>query len=391
MDEPVLDDRKWTIFTAIIKNYLETGEPVGSRTIARYTDLNLSSATIRNEMSDLEEMGLIIQPHTSAGRIPSDKGYRLYVDHLMKQEDRNEKEINKVLINRVDRLELALRQLVQILAQNTNYAAMITGPQYEGNKLKFLQLSKVDVNKVLLVIVVEGNIVRNSVLSLDIDVTSDELLKLNVMLNSALTGLTIDQINLSLITQLKNQAGPQHKKLVDAVVDAVAEAIRYDAERPQIYTSGANNIFRYPELSDQESAKKLITTFENKEELAQFMNQPAGKDGSDDDIQVYIGDESPVKNMKDFSVVTTKYNLGHGVQGTVGVIGPKRMDYEKVVGTLKTMKEQLDEIYGGSGSAGGPSGSNESRTAASGSDSGNRNKSPGGGKNAESPEKSDGS
>ena len=351
MEEPVLDGRKWKIFTAIIKNYLDTGEPVGSRTIARYTDLNLSSATIRNEMSDLEEMGLIIQPHTSAGRIPSDKGYRLYVNHLMKQDDRDEKEINKVLISRVDRLELVLRQLAQMLAQNTNYAAMITGPQYQGNKLKFLQLSKVDETKVLIVIVVEGNIVRNSVLNIGVDVSPDELLKLNVMLNSALTGLTIDEINLNLITQLKSQAGPQHKALVEAVVDAVAEAIRYDAERPQIYTSGAKNIFQYPELSDQESAKKLISTFENKEELAQFMNPPADGNGDSNgnDIQVYIGEESPVKDMKDFSVVTTKYNLGHGLQGTVGVIGPKRMDYEKVVSTLKTMKEQLDEIYGGDG------------------------------------------
>ena len=328
MEEPVLDERKWKIFTAIIKNYLETGEPVGSRTIARYTDLNLSSATIRNEMSDLEEMGLIIQPHTSAGRIPSDKGYRLYVNHLMKQDDRDEKEINKVLISRVDRLELVLRQLAQMLAQNTNYAAMITGPQYQGNKLKFLQLSKVDETKVLIVIVVEGNIVRNSVLNIGVDVSPDELLKLNVMLNSALTGLTIDEINLNLITQLKSQAGPQHKALVEAVVDAVAEAIRYDAERPQIYTSGAKNIFQYPELSDQESAKKLISTFENKEELAQFMNPPADGNGDSNgnDIQVYIGEESPVKDMKDFSVVTTKYNLGHGLQGTVGVIGPKRKE-----------------------------------------------------------------
>lgn len=123
-----LDDRKWKIFTAIIKNYLETGEPVGSRTISKYTDLNLSSATIRNEMADLEEMGLIIQPHTSAGRIPSDKGYRLYVDHLMKTREKENNELQEVVVKRVDRLELLLKQMVKVLAANTNYATMITGP-----------------------------------------------------------------------------------------------------------------------------------------------------------------------------------------------------------------------------------------------------------------------
>ena len=144
-----LDDRKWKIFTAIIKNYLETGEPVGSRTISKYTDLNLSSATIRNEMADLEEMGLIIQPHTSAGRIPSDKGYRLYVDHLMKTREKENNELQEVVVKRVDRLELLLKQMVKVLAANTNYATMITGPQVGANKLKFLQLSRMEEGKLL--------------------------------------------------------------------------------------------------------------------------------------------------------------------------------------------------------------------------------------------------
>ncbi len=338
-----LDDRKWKIFHAIIRNYLETGEPVGSRTIAKYTDLNLSSATIRNEMADLEEMGLIIQPHTSAGRIPSDKGYRLYVDRMMQESEADVKEINKILIDRVDRLETVLKQLAKLIANNTNYAAMISGPQYQGNKVKFLQLSKADEEKILMVLLVEGNIAKSAVLDVGMPVTEEELLKLNVMLNSALGGLTIDQINLNLITQLKDEAGEQ-KQLVAAVLDAVADAIRYDASTPQIYTSGANNIFQYPELTDGENARKLISTFEEKETLAKLLQSP---DDSNDKnaIQVYIGDESPVKDMGDFSVITTKYDLGQGVQGTVGVIGPKRMDYEKVVGTLKTLREQLDDIY----------------------------------------------
>ena len=338
-----LDDRKWKIFHAIIKNYLETGEPVGSRTIAKYTDLNLSSATIRNEMADLEEMGLIIQPHTSAGRIPSDKGYRLYVDRMMEDKEANLQEVNKVLIDRVDRLELVLKRLAKMIASNTNYAAMISAPQYHGNKLKFLQLSRMETNKLLMVVVVEGNIAKSSILDLSQDISEDELLKMNVLLNSALNGLTIDEINLNLITQLKEQAGEQ-KQLVAMVIDAVAEVIRYDSATPQIYTSGANNIFQYPELTDGENAKKLISAFEEKEKLAKLLQAPAQCD-DENAIQVYIGDESPVEDMDDFSVITTKYDLGGGISGTVGVIGPKRMDYEKVVGTLKTLREQLDEIY----------------------------------------------
>ncbi len=338
-----LDDRKWKIFTAIIKNYLDTGEPVGSRTISKYTDLNLSSATIRNEMADLEEMGLIIQPHTSAGRIPSDKGYRLYVDHLMEENRDETKEMNKVLIQRVDRLELVLRQLAKMLAANTNYATMISGPQFQGSKLKYLQLSRVEEKRLLAVMVLEGNIIKNTMLDVDEDIPEEGLLKLNVLLNSALNGLTIEQINLGVMTQLKDQAG-EHANVVSQVLEAVAQAIRHDAETPQIYTSGATNIFRYPELVDGEGATKLISTLEEKKELAKLLQTPEDKD-SGNDIQVYIGDESPVQDMKDCSVITAKYDLGDGVTGTVGVIGPKRMDYEKVVGTLKTLREQLDDIY----------------------------------------------
>ena len=139
-----LDDRKITILKAIIKTYLETGEPVGSRTISKYSDLKLSSATIRNEMSDLEEMGYIIQPHTSAGRIPSDKGYRFYVDQIMQEKDNEVTEVKQMMIQRVGRVELMLKKMAQVLAANTNYAAMISGPQYHQNKLKFIELSRVD-------------------------------------------------------------------------------------------------------------------------------------------------------------------------------------------------------------------------------------------------------
>ena len=275
-----LDDRKRIILQAIIRNYLETGEPVGSRTISKYTDLNLSSATIRNEMSDLEEMGYIIQPHTSAGRIPSDKGYRFYVDTMMATREQEVNEMKDMLLERQDKLENLLKQVVKTLAQNTQYATMISAPQVHHNKVKFIQLSRVDAGQILAVIVAEGN---------------------------------------------------------------VADAIKAD-EDLEIYTSGANNIFRYPELADQSKASELINAFEEKQQLGGLIQESLADEGSTG-IQVYIGDETPVQGMKDCSVVTATYELGEGMKGTIGIIGPKRMDYDKVIGTLRTVQNQLDDLY----------------------------------------------
>ena len=160
-----LDERKKTILKAIIQTYLETGEPVGSRTISKYTDLNLSSATIRNEMSDLEEMGYIIQPHTSYGRIPSDKGYRLYVNDLI-QKTNQDAEVQTLMIQKTDRMEKVLKQVVDVLAQNTNYATMIAGPSYHQNSLKFIQLSRINDKQLLAVVVAQGNLVKNQMIDL---------------------------------------------------------------------------------------------------------------------------------------------------------------------------------------------------------------------------------
>lgn len=336
-----LDDRKWTILKAIVKTYLETGEPVGSRTISKYADLNLSSATIRNEMSDLEEMGYIPQPHTSAGRIPSDAGYRLYVDRMMEEKDREVTEMKELVIQRQDKMELLLKQMVKVLAANTNYAAMISGPQYHRTKLKFIQLSIVSDTQILATVVAEGNVVKNKLLEIQHGLDQKTVLEMNILLNSALNGLTIEEINLATIAKLKEQAGI-HSELVNRVLDAVAESIQASQDELEIYTSGTTNIFKYPELSSSEKASELISTFEDKKELADIISQDGAEQTG---IQVYIGGESPVGVMQDCSVVTATYELGEGMYGKIGVVGPKRMDYEKVVGTLKTLMAQLDEIF----------------------------------------------
>ena len=357
-----LDERKVKILKAIIKNYLETGEPVGSRTISKFTDMKLSSATIRNEMADLEELGYIVQPHTSAGRIPTDKGYRLYVDDMMSEKEQNitnrenevavkEQELSSMkdmLGEKVEKVEELLQNVAKVLAKDTNYATMVTTPKVTGNKLKFVQLSQLEANKILAVIVMEGNLIRNKVITVSEDLLQENLLKLNILINTTLTGLTLEQMNLSIVSKMENQAG-EHINLVKEVLDAIVDTIS-SADDLKIYTSGATNIFKYPELSDSTKASELIYALEEKQSLSDLVvdddNSVDEQDSSSNNgIQVYIGNETPIESMKDCSVVTATYELQDGMKGTIGIIGPKRMDYEKVVETLKNMRTQLDDVF----------------------------------------------
>ncbi len=337
-----LGERKLTILHAIIKTYLETGEPVGSRTISKYSDLNLSSATIRNEMADLEELGYILQPHTSAGRIPSDKGYRLYVDMLMEEKEQELNEMQEKMLEKADKMEHLLKQAARVLANNTNYATMVSTPRSSANRIKFIQLSKVDEEQIIAVIVLGGNVIKNKIINMEEPLSNGNLLKLNMLLNTTLNGMSIEEINLGLIARLKEQAGI-HSEVVGNVFDAVADAIQVD-EDMQIYTSGTTNIFKYPELSDKQSAQEIISAFEEKQQLTELVTQTLAQE-ENTGIQVYIGDETPVQNMKDCSVVTATYELGDGMKGTIGIIGPKRMDYEHVLKSLKRLQSELDAIF----------------------------------------------
>ena len=340
--EQGLSERKLKILHAIIQTYLETGEPVGSRTISKYTDMNLSSATIRNEMADLEEMGYIIQPHTSAGRIPSDKGYRLYVDMLIEQKEQELNELQEQMLDKADKMEQLLKQAAKVLASSTNYATMVSTPMNSANKLKFIQLSMVDPEQVIAVIVLGGNVIKNKIIPIEEPISNENLLKLNMLLNTTLNGMAIEEINLGLIARLKEQAGI-HSEVIGNVLDAVADAIQID-EDMQIYTSGATNIFKYPELSDKQSAQEIISAFEEKQQLTELVTQTLSREDNTG-IQVYIGDETPVQTMKDCSVVTATYELGEGMKGTIGIIGPKRMDYEHVLRSMKRLQNELDQMF----------------------------------------------
>lgn len=335
-----LDERKLKILQSIIRNYLETGEPVGSRTISKFTDLNLSSATIRNEMADLEELGYIVQPHTSAGRIPSDKGYRLYVDTMMEIKDQEVEDAKSILIEKADRMESMLEQMTRMLAANTNYAALATTPTSRTRKVKFIQLTEVDETQLLAIIVIEGNIVKNKIITTQMQVERETILRLNILLNTFLQGLNLSEINLDLIQQIK-QNSEGFGSVVNDVLDAIAQAIS-EEDKIRVYSSGATNILKYPELTDRDKISDLLYTLEEKKELAELMT----KDTSErNEIQVYIGNETTMESMKDCAVVTATYELEDGVYGKIGIVGPKRMDYEKVVAALQTIRSQLDDLY----------------------------------------------
>lgn len=342
-----LDDRKLKILQAIIRTYLETGEPVGSRTISKDTDLHLSSATIRNEMSDLEDMGYILQPHTSAGRIPSDKGYRLYVDTMLDDKAHEVANLKEQLEEKADKIDVLLKQVAKYLATNTNYATMVSGPRYQSKKVKFIQLTSVDDNNLLAVIVLDNNHVKNHMIPLESPVDTERVAKLNFVLNTTLNGLDVTEMNLALISQIKAQM-----KSDSAVIDSVLEVIGNELtaeDDPEVYTSGATNILKYPELTDKSSAAELLSAFEEKHEINNWLEIPSNTSSpateESHDIQVYIGDETQVASMKDCSMVTATYRIHEGVYGKIGIVGPKRMNYDKVVGTLQSLMAQLDDIF----------------------------------------------
>ena len=339
-----LDERKLKILQAIIRTYLDTGEPVGSRTISKYTDLNLSSATIRNEMSDLEDMGYIIQPHTSAGRIPSDKGYRLYVDTMLDAKTNEVNNLKEELTQKADKIEDVLKQVAKFLAANTNYASMVSGPRYQSKRVKFIQITSVDEEHLLAVIVLDNNAVKNQMIRVEESVEEEQIVKLNFVLNTTLNGLDVMDMNLALIQKLKEQVG-SHTRVIDSVLEVIGKTL-VEEDDLEVYTSGATNILKYPELADKSKAADLLGAFEEKKIINNWLGLPDKQNTEEShDIQVYIGDETQVESMKDCSMVTATYKIQEGVYGKIGIVGPKRMDYDKVVGTLNSLMSQLDDIF----------------------------------------------
>ena len=335
-----LNDRKIKILQAIINDYIATAEPVGSRTIAKKYDLGISSATIRNEMSDLEEMGFILQPHASAGRIPSDLGYRLYVDRLMQHKKLNQKEeqfMQRVVAENVSRIDYLMKETAKALSLLTSYTTIISEPVVKRIKLKQIRLMPLDENSVLLVIATEENFIKNHIIRLGQVPDDDTVFVISNILNQILKGHTWEDIDENTIRQLKDELR-DYAYVVQPVLSAIGDTVNV-AENVQLHLSGAKNILAFPEFSDIQKAKSIFQTLEEKDVLVTLLGET-----SQDELKIMIGNEIDVQEMKDCSLITTTYKMGDNTRGSIAVLGPTRMDYSQVVSVLNSMVKNIENV-----------------------------------------------
>lgn len=339
----ILNERKIKILEAIINDYIVTAEPIGSRTIAKKYNLGISSATIRNEMSDLEELGFIMQPHTSAGRVPSDKGYRLYVDRLMNFRELTENEsefLQEIIKTNINHIDYLMQQTAKALSLLTNYTTIVSEPKLKKIKIKHIQLIPFDEKSIVAVMVTDNKIVKNHVINVDKAPNDETLNEISNKLNEYLKNCLPEQIDSTFLDKFISDFG-EYGKLVNSVFSAFFEGIKSKND-VHLYTSGFKNILAFPEFSDIEKAKILFQTFEEKDMLITLLGNNSFE--SNNSIQVLIGNENDMEQMKDCSIIRTDYTVGDGLYGSIGIIGPTRMDYSQVVSILTGIVKSIDIV-----------------------------------------------
>ncbi len=337
-----LDERKQKVLLAIIKDYISTAEPVGSRTISKKYELGVSPATIRNEMSDLEELGYIEQPHTSAGRIPSDLGYRYYVDCLMKKKVLSNEEAESVIKgvrSKARDVGTVLQQTNKIISNITNYTSMVTGPQFRKSNLRHCQLVPLDNGKVLVVVVTDNGLIQNRLMDVPQTITDLDLQKISQVVNAKLQGLTLEDIKLTLIKEIYFELS-KHKNIFDAAMDLIQETLNLN-QQDKIYLSGTLNILNQPEFRDIGRVKTLLSLLEQDKVLKEILSDKVNLENG---INVTIGGENKLEGLKDCSTVTATYQIDGKIVGSVGIIGPTRMDYEKAVSIMDFMTQYLSQM-----------------------------------------------
>lgn len=339
-----IDGRKIKILEAIINDYINTGEPVGSRTIAKKYDLGVGSATIRNEMSDLEDMGYLEQPHASSGRIPSSKGYRLYVDSLMEKAmltPDEELQIKQYIINsamlEVDKI---VKQASTLLSELTNLTCVVQTPSVMRSYIKSVQLMKVDEYNLVSVIVTDSGVIKNHMIKVKRIPSIEELQKINELINKRLDNLTIQEINLEVINNLKNDL-KGYDDLFNAIVPVLYDTLKED-NSSDIFMQGTTNIFNYPEYNDIDNAKQILNLLYNKDYVVELI-APKG------DLTIKIGDENYIPEAKNCSVISAEYSLGDRPIGTIGLIGPRRINYSRVIAIMAQVMKELNDALKGQG------------------------------------------
>lgn len=336
-----LTERKLKILQAIISDYVKTAEPVGSRTLSKRLDMDISPATIRNEMSDLEEMGYLTHPHTSAGRVPSDKAYRLYVNQLMQKHElsiEEKRNIANELQADINEFERTIRHAARILSRITNLTSFAVTPTRNDETLKFVNLLPVDDSTVVLMIVSESGEISNTALKLKHPCKPENLQLLAKSMTYNYRGKTITEVlrgdiiesfehNAEAMSALSQDIMPDFMKTLEEMLNV------------QLYMDGLTNIFDLPEYSDIESAKSFMTLLDQRED---FLQKVVGRD---DGVIVTIGDENMDEQMADYSVITATYTVDGKTVGKIGVIGPKRMKYDEVTSVMEYLTENLNNSF----------------------------------------------
>ena len=338
-----LSERKKAILQAIIEDYIQTAEPVGSRNIAKNHDLGLSAATIRNEMADLEEMGYLDKPHTSAGRIPSEMGYRFYVDSLMHRYSLTMEEITSLqssMDRKFGQLENVISEISDIISKATNYPALVELPVAQTSRLRSVKMMLIEQGSVLIVVVTDAGVVRNRHMKVRSDIDYEVIDSISEFLSGQLTGLCADDFTparLMLIYEAMVSYGDFLKTVIEFVLECLGNS------QSRVYIGGASNILNNPEFENIERAKEFLSFIDRKENVSQMLSLMSSES---ENISVKIGSENSVPEMRDTSLVVANYSVGGKLHGKIGIIGPKRMNYARVISSLELINSNLTEILG---------------------------------------------
>ncbi|MBM7855706.1 heat-inducible transcriptional repressor [Desulfohalotomaculum tongense] len=335
-----MDDRKKKVLAAIIHDYIQTAEPVGSRTISRKYKLGVSPATIRNEMADLEELGLIEQPHTSAGRVPSDLGYRYYVDHLMEPEKLTPSEEELIKRSYEDKSQEIGKLIVrtgQLLSRLTNYTSMVMGPK-RGRvaAIKHIQLVSMTPTKAMVIVVLDTGSVHHQLIDVAENITQADLDQVSKILNAKLSGLNMKRIKMTILSEIYLELA-KYKSFMDAALELLQDHRGYDTE-DKIYLVGVYNILNQPEFHNIEKLKTLLSLLEQEKLLHEIL-----VDKQSEGLTVRIGVENSCDQIKDCTMVTATYQIDDQIIGSIGVLGPTRMEYAKVITIVDHMAKVLNK------------------------------------------------
>lgn len=339
-----MNERKRRILHTIINEYVTNAEPVGSRHIAKNLDLGLSSATIRNEMADLEDMGYLEQPHTSSGRVPSDKGYRFYVNELMSGYEINQRDIDvlaaamEIKLNQFDKV---IRQASILLSQLTNYTAVLMTPETKHGAIKTIELVPVDSSSMIIILVTNEGIMKNKRVYIPNGVNNEAIPQISALLKKKLSGLLLNEIDVKKINEIKKALGLNYEMLFP-ILDFISDIIDDIQKETDIYLSGVTNIFNFPEYRDVSRAKAFIEFLDDKQSVAKALSDTG--DNNDQGINIRIGSENDLDVMQDLSLVTANYHVGGRAAGRLGIIGPTRMNYSKVVANINQISNYLDKL-----------------------------------------------